>query len=349
MNISLICPINKLSYGYLSLNILKELSKNHNVSLWPIGGIEYEPKYHSLIKLCIANTGLFDVYAPAIRIFHQHSLDLFPGRGKKIGYSVFELDTFSDVEKHHLSSCDELIVCSQWAKDVCINNGISIPIHIVNLGVDTNIFYPKPMPNSDIIRFFNIAKYEKRKSHDIISNAFIDAFKDKKDVSLFYLGESQLYTPEENREWASKLTKDPLNRIKCLNRLSSLENIADLINLCHCGVFPSRAEGWNMPLSETLACGRYAIATDVTAHSEYITADNSLVVKTNGLVTASDNKWFRNSVGNWYDVDYSSLVNQFQAAYEYVKKNNVLNEAGISTAIAFSWENSAQKIINAIA
>ena len=112
--INIISPINQLGYGIAGFNICKALSEQTDVALWPIS----EPSVTNqndadYVRELMANNVLFDPEAACIRIWHQHDMAQFVGKGVHVGFPIFELDTFTEVEKHHLSSCDELMVCSQ--------------------------------------------------------------------------------------------------------------------------------------------------------------------------------------------------------------------------------------------
>ena len=146
--INLVAPINSLGYGVVGLNVLKSLSLKDKVALWPIGQISISSKDEE--KVCVEainNTAIYDKNAPCVRIWHQHDLAQFVGKGLHIGFPIFELNDFNKVEKHHLKNCDKLFVCSEWAKQI-VNNVINhSSIEVVPLGVDINLFKPTPSNN----------------------------------------------------------------------------------------------------------------------------------------------------------------------------------------------------------
>ena len=151
MNINLMAPINQLGYGVAGLNILKSLQKQCEVSLFPIGQPQVTNQADpDAVTKGIEASKLFDSQAPCIKIWHQNQMAERIGSGKFIGFPIFELDTFSDIETHHLDACNELFVCSEWAKDVVISNlyrlykrlNLTKNVHVVPLGVDTEIFKP---------------------------------------------------------------------------------------------------------------------------------------------------------------------------------------------------------------
>lgn len=344
--INLNCPINSLSYGYASSYILSELSiLGYDIDLFPIGQIEFTNEH---INRSLQNAENSQFNNKTIRIYHQNQLHHRVGNGEHIGFPIFELDTFNQQEKNSLLSCDRLLVCSDWAKNVCLDNHINIPIDVIPLGVDKSIFYPTDFSQMEEIWYFNIGKWEIRKGHDLIPKAFKDAFTDQK-VRLFMIcnGSPYHYSKEEVERWQNSYKEVLGDKVHFIPRQNNHRDIAEIIRKCHCGIFPSRAEGWNLPLLETLACGRYAIATNCTAHTQFLSADNCFMITANKKVPAVDGKWF-DGRGNWHEPNYDDLVSDLRYSYQYIKDNKKINEQGVETGKIFSWRNTAKSIINII-
>jgi glycosyltransferase involved in cell wall biosynthesis len=116
-----------------------------------------------------------------------------------------------------------------------------------------------------------------------------------------------------------------------------------------CGVFPSRAEGWNLDALEMLSCGKYVIATDYSAHTQFLTKDNSLLVPINELEPAHDGVWFFGQ-GNWSKLNETpmlQLIEHLQTVHKCKQLGIlVLNKQGIETANIFTWKNTANSIIH---
>ena len=73
-----------------------------------------------------------------------------------------------------------------------------------------------------------------------------------------------------------------------------------------CGVFPARAEGWNLELLEMMACGKHVITTNYSAHTEFCNKDNCFLVDINELETAHDGVFFSGEYGHWASFDNSA-------------------------------------------
>lgn len=356
-NINLTCPINTLGYGYASLNILKALYKQgHNIALWPIGGIEVNPNETHIIGDCFTRRNTYDVNAPSIRIWHQNDLAQHIGRGKKVGFPFFELDRFTDTEKHHLSSQDLILTTSEWGLEVIAGECPKALIGVVPLGVDTSIFFPKSRPEDNKTIFLNVGKWEIRKGHDILIQAFSEAFTENDNVELWMMCHNPFLDPrgngaglDGNKEWENYYASQKLgSKVKFLPRVKTHEEVANVMQHVDCGIFPSRAEGWNMEALEMMACGKHVIITDYSAHTEYCNEDNALLVQIEGTETAYDGKWFHGQ-GEWAKLGKSSmddLINHMREVHSNLKGKP--NKEGILTATQFSWENTANRLIEAI-
>ena len=70
---NLMTPINPLGYGVAGLNIFKELVKNIDVTLFPIGPIEVDNQDDAnLVSQHMRQT--FDHTAPCLKIWHEFSM-----------------------------------------------------------------------------------------------------------------------------------------------------------------------------------------------------------------------------------------------------------------------------------
>ncbi|NBW12998.1 MAG: glycosyltransferase family 1 protein [Caulobacteraceae bacterium] len=351
MKINYHAPINTTGYGIASLNILKELiSSNIETTYFPIGNpsVLTQEDYDIISKL-INNFSVFNKYSPCIKIWHQFDLTSRIGSGQYLAYPFFELDTFNNLEKQHLKIPDKLIASSEWAKQVFEQNGIRQPIDIVPLGVDNKIFdhtMPKTIQTNNYI-FLTIGKWEVRKSHDLLPSIFNKAFPNEKDVELWILASehtNSYSTKEEIEKWKN-LYNHP--NIKVIPGVGSHKEIAQVIQNSDCGLYISKAEGWNLELLETMAMNKPVIATNYSAHTEFCNPKNCYLVKIEELEKAYDGKAFVKQ-GNWAKIG-SNQIDQTIEYMRYCYKNRINNnQDGLITAKQYSWRNSAESLVRCI-
>lgn len=363
MFVNLVAPINPLGYGVVGFNVLKALYESgHNVSYWPIGQKpvwENDPRAVQIIKETSENAAVYNSEAPSIRIWHQHQLDMFPGSGPRIGWPIFELDKFNLRELHHLTNVDKLFVCSQWAKEVLERNkdiSRDIPVHVIPLGVDPNVFYRdeasrenRPYWTIDSTIFINVGKWEKRKGHEELLEAFNMAFTPDDKVELWMVNENP-FIGKGNQEWKRRyISSDMGKRIKILPRVNTQAELRGLFSQVDFGVFPSHAEGWNLEILELMACGTPCIATNYSGHTEFLDETNSMLIEPTGMEDAKDGIWFHGQ-GQWCSFDVEKLADAMRAAHDMKQSNKIdLNFPGLNPTVSkYTWKNTIKEIEKAL-
>lgn len=344
--INIFCAINGTGYGITSLNIVKNLHQlGLEISLFPIGhNIELNSNDEKfLIQELMNNANNFDYNAPCLKIWHQHDLASRIGNGKYYVFPFFEVDKLTPKEIHNINYADEIFTTTQWSKDILLQNNIYKPIHIAPLGVDASIFkiQNKIKVQNPKYVFFHIGKWETRKSQDFLISAFNKSFEEKDDVELWLVPYNPFLTEKEHSVWLDLVKNSKLSsKIKLFGRFDTQYDLAMLIDNADCGVFLSRAEGWNNEIPESMALNKPIIATNYSAHTEYCNSDNTFLVDVEELEPAVDGKWF-NGFGNWAKLGEKQLE-QTVEYMRFVYKNNIrTNLSGLETANKYSWKNTA--------
>jgi glycosyltransferase involved in cell wall biosynthesis len=350
MNINLNIPINDTGYGVVSKNIARSLHKNNNVSIFPIGQTvaRSQQEYDDFMQM-INNSINFEHSAPTLKIWHQFDLAQHIGKGKYTAFPFFELDTFDEREKCQMKVPDQYVVASNWAKEVLMQNGITQDIHVVPMGVDRDIFndelYRNDILSKDKYIFLTIGKWEVRKGHDLLNDIFSKAFPVEKDVELWILAAehtSSYCTKEEIEQWKNRYSND--NRIRIIGGTETHIDIAKIIQYSDCGLYISRAEGWNLELLETMSMNKPCIASNYSGHTEFCDNNNTYLVDIEEKELAFDGKAFRKQ-GNWAKLS-EKQIEQTVEHMRYVYNNNIrTNPQGLETAQKLSWQNTANQIL----
>ena len=113
-----------------------------------------------------------------------------------------------------------------------------------------------------------------------------------------------------------------------------------------CGVFPSRAEGWNLEILELMSMGKHIITTDYSAHTEYCTDNNSMLATPYKNEPAVDNIWFKGEA-EWASLEgiEGLLAGHMRDAYSKWKDGSLVqNIDGIETAEKYTWTACANRI-----
>ena len=336
MKLNINAPINTTSYGYVSSYFMSHLKKLG----WDIRHLGIGPNSPDDVtaELLRGISNEFHYDAPCLKIWHQNQLCGFTG-SPKIGFPIFELEDFSKEELHSLNYPDLLFVCSNWAKDVL--SKYNIRSEVVPLGYDPNIFKVSNMPKKSTTVFANFGKWEIRKGHDILIRAFEAAFTPKDDVLLVMCPTNQFLPRQKAEEWENLYTKGKMgNQVQLIPRVMNQKEVYNIMEQVDCGVFPARAEGWNLEGLELLATGRYCIMTNCTGHTEFVDKDVMLINMPEKLEIAYDGVFF-DGTRHWR----SFGKDQFDQLVHYLRdfhiNRPIIPNSSFTRVKKFTWDNSA--------
>lgn len=351
--LNLLAPINTLGYGVVGLNIFKHALSDLNIALFPIGNVDTSnPHDISLINNSIHIANEFDNFAdaPSLKIWHEFALADRIGHGPTFAFPFFEINKFDQRRINHLRSVDNIIVASEWAEAIIHNHIISASTHVVSLGVDSSIFTHGPHHVTDKCIFFNCGKWEKRKGHDVLLEMFQQAFPNEQDVELWMMCSNPFLPPKVHQEWTRYYNRD--SRVQILNRVQTQQEVARIMASTNCGIFPSRAEGWNLELLEMMSMGKHVIATNYSAHTAFCNNDNCDLIDITNLELAEDDMFFKASTGEWASLEGAPIEQCIEYMKDFYKRwqsdPSISNEEGIKTARKLSWHNTVQQLKEAV-
>lgn len=365
MDLNITAPVNQLGYGIVGLNIVKAAAElGHTIALWFIGSVHAPESAHGVLRAAQRRTQSFNPRAPSLRIDQALDLAQHIGKGLHTALPIFELTRLRDVERHHLLSLDLVFAPTAWAAHVLEDNGIPAErIACAPLAVDTDIFHPglgTANPTGPTT-FLNVGKWEVRKGHDILVGAFHGAFAKTDDVRLIMACDNPFLDEGERGAWIKMYKNSPLGeKIYVLDkRLPRQQDVAALMALADCGVFPARAEGWNLDLAEMLAMGKHVIATNYAAHTEFCSADNAHLITVDRLEDAHDGIWFDATDKEWHgqpgqwaylgEPQMEQLVEHLRTIHRLKQSGQLrINDAGIRTFRHFTWANTVRAIISSL-
>lgn len=260
--------------------------------------------------------------------------------GYKIAFCVWETTRFPENFFNQLLNFDEIWIPSQWQYDCLIEQGCpSDKIHIVPEGVDIETF--KPIENTqpkDKFRFLLFGRWEYRKSTAEILKTFSKTFKGMEDkVEMICSIENPypndgLNSTEERLEFHNIDTK----LLKILN-FPPREEYINYLQQGDVFVSCARAEGWNLPLIESMSCGTPSIYSDFSGQLQFA-KDKGISVKIAGMKPANVER--KDFSGEYCEPDFEDLGKQMMYAYENYEelKIKALNDATIIHN-EFNWEH----------
>jgi len=217
-----------------------------------------------------------------------------PDADFSIGRSMFETDRIAPDWVEACNRMDEVWVPSRFNVETFANSGVERSKLVVIPGaVDSNFFDPSrhsayPLPNKARFNFLSIFEWSSRKGWDVLLAAYLREFSATDDVCLWlrtYLFSKPDGDPtEEIRRRISDFTASlglgdkALPRIELIAEQVPSDQLPGLYLACDCYVAPSRGEGWGRPQHEAMLMERPVIATNWSANTEFMSADNSYLL-----------------------------------------------------------------------
>jgi len=370
-NFNLYGPINGLGYGVFARGLIKGLGQL-NVTDYHLDIIGQAQIEHADEQTVIQNLTQvpWNRSVPSINIWHEFDQSKFSGN-KLIAFPIFETSDFFPISKGYLSQMDAIIVASKWAADVVTNAvGSQVPVHVVPGGanlIDTDEV--NSTPKYDNFTMLHVGKYENRKSTLEIIHAYLIAFSETKNQTRLICHCFNPFDPNFAQSMVSILGQVGMRVIQststssivavkgsCIveipvGRMPDLQ-LSKLYKACHIGVFPSKGEGWNLPLVEAIQSGLPCIATNYSAHTEYTGVEynypQELLISNLNIVPAIDNVFFHGNRGNWATFAIEELVHKMRYAFDNYPEI-LANFDPTLIKNKFNWKNSAQALLDAVA
>ena len=205
-----------------------------------------------------------------ILINNRLPIDYSLCNGYNIGFSYWETNRLPDDWVVKMNMMDEIWTTSQWAKDVFIESGVSVPVFAFNLGVDKDLYQPslRTYKQSKPFTFLCIGSPSTRKNSQMTVDAFVKLFGKDERFKLIYksMGSPDARLDRNGPNIRSIYNHPTIEVIE--DDLSSLE-LSKLYERVDCVVYPTSGEGWGMLPFQGIAKGIPTICTNATACTEY--------------------------------------------------------------------------------
>jgi glycosyltransferase involved in cell wall biosynthesis len=280
-------------------------------------------------------------------------------KGTIVKWGIFETDRLPEDYVSYLKRSHLIWVPSQWAKTVLISHGLnSAQIHIVHEGVNPDIYHPysRPKSKSNIFRFFMCGKKETRKGFNELLEGFKIAFEGDETTELHlksdYFWGDQTHRNAKQDEVSRQIDGLGLNNVVPVSGALPTSHMALLYNNYDAFIFPSRAEGWGLPLIEAIACGLPVISTCYSGHAEYLGAiDGQFVRLDHKIESISCPEFLQHwkSGGQWAVASPDEIAKKLVFMREqYDSFQQHAMTASQTIRDHFSWRHAAEQAIHSL-
>lgn len=353
MKILVDAPINSLSLGNVSFNIIKELfDKGHEVGIWPMNEQNIDISAYNMTddlssKFKQALDSRFDFLSPdvpSLKIWHLNGSENRKN-SKQYLYTFYECSRPTDVEKKLCNSQQETIFSSSYASNQFDSS------HYVPLGLDPE-FKPTGKKYLEGVTHFGLmGKFEKRKHTAKIINSWVKKYGNNNKYQLSCCVTNPFFKSEEMSHLINAaLEGKRYNNVNFLPFLKTNEEVNEFLNAIDIDLTGlSGGEGWNLPAFNATCLGKWSIVLNKTSHKDWANNKNSILIDSSSEMECSDGKFFAKggpfNQGVFYDWDVDSVVSAMETAEEKVGQ---VNTEGQKLSDKFSYSNTVDGILSHI-
>lgn len=270
---------------------------------------------------------------PCLEIDNTHPLFYLAPHRCRLFFTMWESTRTSDIFIDQLNKNKAIIVPNNWNKINFQNQGCEVPIHIVPLFVDSDIFNYVSPNKSDTFVFGTANNDPRKRLYDTIK-CFLKAFPNEHDVVLKIKSSGEL--PFKFLDDRIKITTEYYNNIQLKNWYSSLDVFVSGVS----------AEGWGLHQHESMACGRPIIAANYAGLSEFMTPENSFCL--NYKEVPSTGYW-ETPGGKWSKYDEEHMIETMRYCYnnrDIVIQKGILANKDVSHLNIPNFINNISNLID---
>jgi hypothetical protein len=370
MDIAFNVPINSVSFGQTSFNILKAAhAAGHNLSLCHIGEIDLStvlPDKETLDWIGKAQENYVMRHTRknrSVKLWHlvTSEFEKNTGKIKKLNpsydsisddetfISFYELDSPTTLELNVARNFDTVFT-SRYTCEVFAEHNVKTRYAPLAFDKDAFKVLNKQYYKDDRIAFALLGKFENRKHHMKIVQAWTKRFgNDRK----YYL-QTAIYNPFFPEEMNANLFRGAMGgkhywNVNYVKFIQTNAMYNDFLNSNHIVIAMSGGEGWGLPEFHTVGLGKHAVVLNAHVYKDWANEKNAVLVNPLSKVPVYDGVFFQEGYpynqGNIFTFDDEEFIAACEAAIERYKAAPV-NTEGLKLQDDFTYEKTLNAILN---
>lgn len=230
-----------------------------------------------------------------------------------------------------------VIVPCYWTASCMSASGVNIPIYVLPLGIDLDVFSYSAAPRHGPFKFGAAGRVgptghggERKYVHETVE-WFLEAFPDERNVELHV----KLF-PDCKVDFPA----DP--RIHVIRKYLPTADMVRWYRGIDCFLNNSRGEGWGLHLHQAMAIGRPVIGPVAAGSSEFMTRDNSFAC--DFKLRAPLHSIYKGS-GHWIEPDRAHFISLMRTAFQNREQTAALGRKATESVARFTWDAMADRMI----
>lgn len=346
-------PLNSLSFGNVSFNILKELfNAGHEVGLFlsnkDVAAFEVNEQFKQWLEHGIANRWKFlKQDSPTLKLWHLNGAETALSNHQTL-MTFYECSDPTDVELAITNRQKTTVFSSAYAAKIFKNKGCQ-NVTNVHVGFDSSfhITGKKYIPD-DVIHFGLMGKFEKRKNTEKIIKTWLSKFGNNNKYLLSCCVTNPFFKEEQMRVLLKNcLDGKSYSNINFLPYFPSNREVNEFMNSVDIDLTGlSGSEGWNLPSFNMTCLGKWSIVANHTSHKDWANKENSILVEPNGVIECYDGVFFQKGLpfnqGIFFTWDSDNAISAMEKSCQLAKS---VNKNGQTLASTMSYKNMVDKLL----
>lgn len=354
-------PINTVSFGQVSTGILRDIKSRVSdsyINLFTIGSPDLssstdDEEFKSWISKSIDK-------APAchsrkdhlLKLWHlyDHNYTLSSYSDEQSVITFHELDSLTKREINISKSIKNIYLTSQYSIDVFANHGIKAKF--LPLYFDHYHFHKtnKKYFDDDRITFNLVGKFEKRKNHKQIIQAWLKRFGNDNRYFLQCAVHNTFLKHEENNQiFASLLDGVRYSNINFLTFMAKNSQYNDFLNSGDVVIGGSGGEGWGLPEFHSVGLGKYGVIMNSTGYKSWANDSNSILFEEGPKEEIYDDMFFKKGMpynqGNYFSLNSDAFIDACEKAIEQCRIDRT-NHNGVDLTKEFTAAKTVDTLLS---
>ena len=265
-------------------------------------------------------------------------------------FTFHETSELTEIEKNLLMLQDNIFVSSNYTKNIFEMNGVE-NVHFTPLGFDTDFCDTGKEYLPEKIHFGLMGKFEQRKNTARIIKTWLKVFGNNPKYLLSCAITNPFLDNATLQNEFVKITEgknyNNLNIVPYMQTNSDVNDFINSIDIDLTGL--SGGEGWNLPAFNSTALGKWSVVMNATAHKDWATKENSILIEPSKLKDCYDGVFFKQgnafNQGQFFDITDEEMESAILDSATYAKKPN---PEGLKLQNKFTYDGTVETILNAI-